>query len=46
MVFGVAMLRLLGDHDSTADVEELAVVMAALLLDGLIPAGGGDDRGS
>jgi AcrR family transcriptional regulator len=46
MVLGVAMLRLLGDNDSTADVEELAAVMAALLLDGLIPAGGGDDRGS
>lgn len=46
MVFGVAMMRLLGDIDRNEPVEELAGVMAALLLDGLLPEGEGNDRGS
>lgn len=46
MVFGVAMLRLLGDTGGEEQTNELAGVMAALLLDGLLPEGEGDDRGS
>jgi AcrR family transcriptional regulator len=44
MVFGVAMLRLLGDNTGGAEqTDELAGVLATLLLEGLLPEGKGND---